>query len=757
MGATGQRRKWAWKRTPGRRRLRRAVLHCPGGFLFACAITAATVGCGTEPTEPVVPARLEVSPATIFFESLGDSTRFAVRALSERGVEVPGVAAVYHSTAEHVARVDFGGTVVAVGEGKASILVTAGNLSASASVEVRQRMVRVEVTPAQLLLKSAGEAARLTATARDARGNAMAGGTAAWSGGSSAVATVDGAGLVTAVDDGQTTVVAVMASFADTVPVTVHREVASLVLPGDTIRFDALGDTTRPALGARDAGGTVIASPVVTWASSDTSVLHATEAGGVVSVGNGVAAVLARSGAASATRYARVLQRPTALRFTREPSSFIVTGEALGTFTVEARDRRGQLVRAPEVQISLGLTPSLNPGRLSGTTRATVADGVAVFESVTIDWSGAAYRLTATHEEVSTVSARVDVAIHFASLRGSASSYCGRDDHGINWCWGLNNMGQLGTDDTANRALPTRVVRLEEFGTYQLGPGVGCGITAGGSTRCWGGYFGPAGETVPVNALVTLSDGLGPDHQCGLTATGTALCWGFNSYGGRGTGVVMHLPTRTPSTVVGNHAFERLASGDRWSCGIRTDGVLLCWGLNSKGQLGIGTSTSTATPTPVAATLRFRDVQAGAWDFTCALDTAGGAWCWGDNSQSQLADAGDAEFVTTPLRVPADVTFTDLVVGGNHGCGLDPIGRAYCWGENFYGGLGNGTLEGHADLASPVVTSERFVDLAGSGYSNCGLTGRGLVFCWGSGWYDNGSFGSRNFNPRVVRLNTVVP
>ena len=75
---------------------------------------------------------------------------------------------------------------------------------------------------------------------------------------------------------------------------------------------------------------------------------------------------------------------------------------------------------------------------------------------------------------------------------------------------------------------------------------------------------------------------------------------------------------------------------------------------------------------------------------TCALTSAGVAYCWGN----QLAN-GSATSSTTPIAVSGGITFTALSSGGLfHTCGVATTGDAYCWGDNAYGQLGNGTSNG---------------------------------------------------------------
>src|SRR5512146_2948248 len=75
----------------------------------------------------------------------------------------------------------------------------------------------------------------------------------------------------------------------------------------------------------------------------------------------------------------------------------------------------------------------------------------------------------------------------------------------------------------------------------------------------------------------------------------------------------------------------RVAVGRQYTCAVRPDGTLACWGDNATGQLGNGTTAPSVTPVEVSLPGPVRRVAASV-NTTCALLEDGRLFCWGYNS-----------------------------------------------------------------------------------------------------------------------------
>lgn len=124
---------------------------------------------------------------------------------------------------------------------------------------------------------------------------------------------------------------------------------------------------------------------------------------------------------------------------------------------------------------------------------------------------------------------------------------------------------------------------------------------------------------------------------------------------------------------------------------------------------------------------------------TCALTAEGKAFCWGGNEWGQLGD-GTTTDRSSPVAVAGGLAFKTLEAGGTHTCGVTTEAASYCWGANHRGQLGDGTTTDRPVPGMLAGGLELVILSLGGGYS-CGLTAGGAAYCWGgnlSGNFGNG-------------------
>ena len=164
---------------------------------------------------------IPVTPASAMLSAIGDTARFAAEVQDANGNAIAGAEVEWRSDQEGVASVDAGGLVTAASNGTATIFAFSGGAIGDATVTVQQEAAAVTVAPDSVHFAAAGETAQLEAEVTDANGNVIADATVGWASADEAVATVDGAGVVTAVADGATMVTATAGTASADAAVTV--------------------------------------------------------------------------------------------------------------------------------------------------------------------------------------------------------------------------------------------------------------------------------------------------------------------------------------------------------------------------------------------------------------------------------------------------------------------------------------------------------------------------------------------------------
>lgn len=144
----------------------------------------------------------------------------------------------------------------------------------------------------------------------------------------------------------------------------------------------------------------------------------------------------------------------------------------------------------------------------------------------------------------------------------------------------------------------------------------------------------------------------------------------------------------------------------------------------------VGTLALAACGSDVASPLpaRFQQVVAGGVH-SCGVLTDGSVYCWGNNDYGQLGD-GSRSTRVYPVPVAGSLQFTMLAAGAGHTCGLSATGAAYCWGLNYSGQLGDET---HTNRTTPTLVSGglSFTTLSAGGTYTCGIATGGAAYCWG--------------------------
>jgi alpha-tubulin suppressor-like RCC1 family protein len=246
------------------------------------------------------------------------------------------------------------------------------------------------------------------------------------------------------------------------------------------------------------------------------------------------------------------------------------------------------------------------------------------------------------------------------------------------FCWGDNRAKQLGKS-APDRVLSPRLMRgLGAVEQIALGNRSSCFRRNNRTVVCMGSnHLGELGRGISSKDLQTsgspeLVQGIPPvrelegyaDHYCVLTVGDDVYCWGGEELlsereeARRQRRVDADLPVDPrPTPHIANKMdglanAQQVAIGLGFSCVLKRNGQVYCWGENSYGQLGSGSQSDRDDPSPVAGVHDATDVWVGSRN-ACVRDPGGRMLCWGDNRGGQLGNGGYVTaLVPTPVMEP---------------------------------------------------------------------------------------------------------
>jgi len=310
---------------------------------------------------------------------------------------------------------------------------------------------------------------------------------------------------------------------------------------------------------------------------------------------------------------------------------------------------------------------------------------------------------------------------------GLLSAYAVLDD-GRLFTWGREGA----TPVLVERAIPTLDVRggFDSGGAY-LGVGT-CALLEGGRLGCGSG----PGVGIRAEARDVIAVDVSLDIGCFVERDGEVRCWGSPSNLQLGPGYTMLQYTAVPIAGVDDGLDVAVTTGG--VCVLRGAGNVRCWGLGFFGLLGNGTTDP--SPSPVTVSLVNDATRLVASDSHMCVERPSGIWCWGSNTEGQLADGTMVPSRSSP--VPATVwpagarlprTMADVST-----CVIADDGSVLCVGDGTGGQLGNGRMESSREPVE-VTDLTDVVELAGGGGMWCALTASNEVYCWGTA--NTGSLG----------------
>jgi alpha-tubulin suppressor-like RCC1 family protein len=215
--------------------------------------------------------------------------------------------------------------------------------------------------------------------------------------------------------------------------------------------------------------------------------------------------------------------------------------------------------------------------------------------------------------------------------------------------------------------------------------------------------------------------------------------------------IVAQMPQRANAAAM--TGFTKVTAGSDFTCALKSDSTVWCWGLNSSGQLGDGSTTNRNRPVQVSGLTGVADVDNQS-DFACALKSDSTVWCWGNGSFGQLGN-GATTNSSLPVRVAGLSGVTQIATGYGHVCAVISDGTVRCWGWNVNHMLGDGTT---TSRTTPVVVSgiTTATEVRSGAWNTCVLLANQTITCWGNANGFRGSAGSASTKSSPTGISGVT-
>lgn len=318
------------------------------------AAAALLTQCGEVVNDPVPVTAVALTAPTAPL-AVGSTAGLTVVLRNAAGQTVTGQPVTWSSNNTSVATVSRTGVVTALSPGEVRIAASAFGVSATASLTVIARPVAsVVVTPAVVSLQT-GTTTTLQARAVDSDGNTLNGRTVTWSSSNTAIATVNGSGVVTGVAPGAAVVTATSEGRSTQVAVTVTLPAVATVAITPARDTLAVGGARQMTVVVRNAAGTALTGRAIAWSSSNVAVATVSSTGAVAALAPGTVTITASSEGRAGTATVVVLARLASAVIVSPASGTLVVG-ATQPLTTQVTDAAGNLLSGRPITYSSSAT-----------------------------------------------------------------------------------------------------------------------------------------------------------------------------------------------------------------------------------------------------------------------------------------------------------------------------------------------------------------------------------------------------------------
>lgn len=321
------------------------------------------------------------------------------------------------------------------------------------------------------------------------------------------------------------------------------------------------------------------------------------------------------------------------------------------------------------------------------------------------------------------------------------------------WCWGYNDYGALGDNTTNAKSSPVQTVALStDWSVVHAGYLSAIALRDDGTLWTWGrGDNGNLGDlqTNHRSSPVMIANGKTWKSISGSTiyygCSGAIdnndhiFVWGYNYNGQLGLGDDGENANRSSPVQMGNKTWIQISSSPNSMGAIDTDGKLWMWGRNYDGELGLNNDTvNYSSPVQVGSDTNWVRIACG-YRYAMAIKNDGTLWGWGRGEYGKTG-MGDESNRSSPVQVGNDTNWAEITTSVYHSAAIKEDGSLWIWGRNDNGQLGqnDGTYR-----SSPVQISGTWTHVSCGG-SHTAAIKKGLLFCWGENYWGNIGNGDGN-------------
>lgn len=267
----------------------------------------------------------------------------------------------------------------------------------------------------------------------------------------------------------------------------------------------------------------------------------------------------------------------------------------------------------------------------------------------------------------------------------------------------------------------------------------------------------PGQPKVPVPEEVLVPERIvavaaGYFHTLALAETGNVWAWGLNDKGQLGIG--QDIPSSPEPRLLKSlqgEIISNIAAGMEHCMALSNHGEVFSWGSSEHGRLGHGQAPGLSfflrsrpeyKPRRIRAleTHKIKQISAGQMHSAC-INHEGQALMWGNNRFWALGLQQPQDY-NLPTEVSDLASVAQLSCGGLHSVAVRHSGEVEAWGANQHGVLGQG--HGKQQSRTPVKIPGFRAEEVSAGWKHCAAVASGRLHTWGWGGSQGTAFSVQN-------------